>query len=145
MFCRNCGKELSGSPEICMNCGAKPMRGTGFCPGCGASTTPLTEICVKCGAGVGKGLAGDISPKSRLAATLLAGFLGLFGAHRFYIGKTGTAVVMLLLGIVGCATVWVFGLGLVFLIPVWIWAFVDFIFAIIGRMTDNEGKLIQKW
>ncbi len=52
---------------------------------------------------------------------------------------------MLLLGIVGCATVWVFGLGLVFLIPVWIWAFVDFIFAIIGRMTDNEGKLIQKW
>ncbi len=29
MFCRNCGKELTGSPEICPNCGAKLMTGTG--------------------------------------------------------------------------------------------------------------------
>jgi len=49
MFCRNCGKELTGTPEICTNCGAKPMAGTGFCPGCGAPTTPMTEICTKCG------------------------------------------------------------------------------------------------
>jgi len=40
MFCRNCGKELEGAPEICMNCGAKPMAGTSFCHGCGAPTTP---------------------------------------------------------------------------------------------------------
>lgn len=49
MFCRNCGKELIGSPEICPNCGARPMRGNSFCSNCGASTTPLTEICPKCG------------------------------------------------------------------------------------------------
>jgi hypothetical protein len=49
MFCRNCGKELTASPEICIDCGAKPMAGTGFCPGCGAPTTPLTEICTRCG------------------------------------------------------------------------------------------------
>jgi len=79
------------------------MSGTSFCHACGATTTPLTEICIKCGARVAKELAGDISPKSRLAATLLAFFLGGFGAHRFYIGKTGTAVVMLILGIVGLA------------------------------------------
>lgn len=52
MFCRNCGKELTGSPEFCMNCGARPMAGTSFCPGCGAPTTPMTEICTKCGAKV---------------------------------------------------------------------------------------------
>ncbi|HUV46007.1 MAG TPA: hypothetical protein VMW45_02955 [Dehalococcoidia bacterium] len=52
MFCRNCGKELIGSPEICTNCGAKPMSGTSFCPNCGAPTTELTEICPKCGARV---------------------------------------------------------------------------------------------
>jgi len=52
MFCRNCGKELTGSPEICPNCGAKPMKGTSFCPNCGAPTTELTEICPKCGARV---------------------------------------------------------------------------------------------
>jgi TM2 domain-containing membrane protein YozV len=127
-----------------MNCGARPMAGTSFCPGCGAPTTPLTEICVKCGARVARELAGDISPKSRLATTLLAWFLGIFGAHRFYIGKTGTAIVMLLLGIAGLATMWAF-VGYVFLIAVGIWAFVDFIVAVIGSMRDNDGKLIQKW
>ncbi|MGQ9546453.1 MAG: DUF4389 domain-containing protein [Dehalococcoidia bacterium] len=52
MFCRNCGKELIGTPEICPDCGAKPFRGTAFCPNCSASVTPLTEICIKCGARV---------------------------------------------------------------------------------------------
>ena len=33
-----------------------------------------------------------ISRKSRLVAFLLAFFLGMFGAHRFYVGKTGTAI-----------------------------------------------------
>ncbi len=145
MFCRNCGKELTGSPEFCMNCGARPLSGTGFCPGCGATTTALTEICVKCGARVAAtALPGDISPKSRLAATLLAFFLGVFGAHRFYVGKTGTAVVMLILGLVGFATVWFF-LGIIFLAAVGIWAFIDFLIAIVGSMRDSEGKLIQTW
>ena len=86
-----------------------------------------------------------VSNKSRLTTTLLAWFLGIFGAHRFYIGKTGTAVVMILLGVVGWATVWVFGFGLVLLIAVGIWAFVDFIIAVTGNMRDTEGRLIQKW
>ena len=125
------------------------MDGTSFCHGCGAPTTPLTEICVKCGARVAKELAGDISPKSRLATTLLAFFLGGVGAHRFYVGKTGTAIVMLLLTIAGVATTvfffwWFFG-GYIFFIAVGIWAFVDFIVAVIGSMRDKDGKRIQKW
>ncbi len=145
MFCRNCGKELTGSPEICMNCGAKPLAGNSFCHACGAQTNPLAEICIKCGARLAKAEALDISPKSRLATALLAWFLGVFGAHRFYLGKIGTAVVMLILSIIGWSTVWVFGIGLVFLIPVGIWAFIDFIIAIIGNMKDKEGKLIKNW
>ena len=70
----------------------------------------------------------EISPKSRLASTLFAFFLGEFGAHRFYLGKIGTAVAMLLTA---------GGLG--------IWALVDFIFAVSGRMRDKEGKLISNW
>jgi len=121
------------------------MGGTGFCHSCGAPTTPLTEICVKCGTKVAKAIAGDISPKSRLAVTLLAWFLGIFGAHRFYLGKIGTAVVMLILGIIGLSTVWIFGIGLVCLIPVGIWALIDFIYAVSGHMKDKEGKVILKW
>jgi len=113
----------------------------------------------ECGARVAKELSGDISPKPRLATTLLAFFLGVFGAHRFYIGKTRTAIVMLLLGIAGLGIVgWVIvqgGLGFLefvfgiyvfsILTTVGIWAFVDFIFAVTGRMKDKEGRLIQKW
>jgi TM2 domain-containing membrane protein YozV len=69
-----------------------------------------------------------VSDKSRLAVTLFAFFLGVFGAHRWYLGKTGTAIAMLL----------TFG-GLT------IWALVDFIMAVSGQMRDKEGKLIVKW
>ena len=54
-------------------------------------------------------------------------------------------MIMLVLGILGWATIWIFGLGLVFLIPVSIWALIDFIFAVSGNMRDSEGKLIKNW
>jgi len=129
MFCRNCGKELIGTPEICLGCGAKPLIGSSFCQACGAKTSPVAEFCTECGAGLGvKTVAGDVSEKSRLATTLLAWFLGQFGAHRFYLGKIGTAILMILtLG----------GLG--------IWALIDFIYAVTGNMKDKEGKLIKNW
>jgi hypothetical protein len=129
MFCRNCGKELTGTPEICLGCGARPLVGSSFCHACGAPTNPLAEICVKCGVRLGKvETAGDVSPKSRLAVTLLAWFLGGFGAHRFYLGKIGTAIAMLFtMG----------GLG--------IWSLIDFIYAVSGNMKDKEGKLIKNW
>ena len=128
MFCRNCGKELIGTPEICIGCGAKPLIGSSFCQACGAATNALAEICTKCGARLGKPETVEVSPKSRLATTLLAWFLGEFGAHRFYLGKIGTGIVMFFtLG----------GLG--------IWAFIDFIMAVAGAMKDKEGKLIKNW
>ncbi len=69
-----------------------------------------------------------ISEKSRLAITLFTFFLGAFGGHRFYLGKIGTAIAMLLtLG----------GLG--------VWALVDFIMAVSGKMKDKEGRLITNW
>jgi len=86
----------------------------------------------------------SVSPKSRLAATLLAFFLGEFGAHRFYTGKIGTAVVMLVLAIIGIATVW-FLVGIAFLVAVGIWALVDFIFAVSGNMKDSQGRPITNW
>ena len=70
----------------------------------------------------------EISPKSRLAVTLFAFFLGGLGIHRFYLGKIGTAILMIItLG----------GLG--------IWTLVDFIMAVAGGMKDKEGRPIKSW
>ncbi|GAI91456.1 unnamed protein product [marine sediment metagenome] len=52
---------------------------------------------------------------------------------------------MLVLGIVGYATTWVWGLGFIFLTAVGIWAFIDFIYAVSGNMRDTEGRLIKNW
>ena len=70
----------------------------------------------------------NISKKSRLAATLLCFFLGIFGAHRFYAGKIGTAILM------------IFTLGGYF-----IWAIIDFIYIVSGKFADSEGKIIKNW
>lgn len=70
----------------------------------------------------------EISPKSRLAALLLCFLLGMVGAHRFYVGKIGTGILMLLtLG----------GLG--------IWALVDLILIVVGSFRDKEGRLVFLW
>jgi TM2 domain-containing membrane protein YozV len=68
------------------------------------------------------------SPKSRLAAALLCWFLGVLGVHRFYVGKIGTGVLMLVtLG----------GLG--------IWVIIDFIMVLIGAFKDKEERVLSNW
>jgi len=78
MFCRNCGKELTGAPESCTNRGAKPMAGTGFCHECGTPTTPLAETCTNCGTRLGKAIRGK-TWKTRAAGVLVivSGVLGV--------------------------------------------------------------------
>ena len=70
----------------------------------------------------------ETSPSSRLAVTLFAWFLGIFGVHRFYLGKIGTGIAMIFT---------IGGLG--------IWALVDFIMAVTGSMKDKKGKFIRSW
>jgi TM2 domain-containing membrane protein YozV len=69
-----------------------------------------------------------MSEKKILPAFLLCFFLGCFGAHRFYVGKIGTAILQIVtLG----------GLG--------IWALIDFIMIIIGSFTDKDGNKLTQW
>ena len=68
------------------------------------------------------------SPKSRLAAVLLAWFFGVLGVHRFYVGKVGTGILMILtLG----------GLG--------IWVLVDMIMILVGSFKDMQGRYLSNW
>ncbi|MBU6376395.1 MAG: TM2 domain-containing protein [Bdellovibrionales bacterium] len=68
----------------------------------------------------------DRSEKSFVATLLLCLFLGLFGVHRFYAGRVGTGILMLL-------TLGLFGL----------WAMLDLVMIAMGRFTDGKGNFIK--
>lgn len=72
--------------------------------------------------------------KSRTVAAFLAGLLGMVGAHRFYVGKIGTGVAILLLSIS-----WV-GLPIAF-----VWAMIDFIIILSGGFKDKRGNQLTQW
>lgn len=81
----------------------------------------------------------DANRKSVGAAYLLLIFLGGFGAHRFYLGRTGTAVTQLLFGIFGALLVF-FIIGFLLLIPLWIWLFVD-LFLVPSIVREENMRL----
>jgi TM2 domain-containing membrane protein YozV len=64
-------------------------------------------------------------PKSSAAAGLLQLFFGTFGIGRFYIGSTAVAVVQLVLSLTGLFFTMFCLVGIVILIPLWVWTFVD--------------------
>ena len=66
------------------------------------------------------------SPKSYVAIVLLCFFLGTLGVLRFYVGKIGTGILMLITA---------GGLG--------IWQIIDFVVAVVGHFRDKQGRYIK--
>lgn len=79
--------------------------------------------------------------KSTGAAYLLWFFLGGLGGHRFYLGRTGSGIVMAVLFILGWLTL-ALGVGMLLLIIVGIWALID-AFLIPGMIQQQKEKVRQ--
>lgn len=101
-----------------------------YCTGCGTQIHSSATNCPSCGAvQSGSGIRdSNASPKRRLVALLLNMFFGIFGVHRFYVGKVGTGVLQF----------FTFG-GLL------IWTCIDFIIILCGTFKDIDNKRLTEW
>ncbi len=70
----------------------------------------------------------EISDRSRGVALALAGVLGVFGCHRFYVGKIGSGL---------CQLFTVGGFG--------IWYLYDVIMVASGSFRDADGRRLVNW
>lgn len=110
-FCSNCGNEMNDNQDVCLKCGKEVNR-------------------------VNQNYNGVVSQKSKVAAGLLAIFLGTFGVHNFYLGYTGKAVTQLLLTILSC--------GLLSIISA-IWSLIEGILILTGSIkTDGNGNPLSE-
>ncbi|MGE3242816.1 MAG: NINE protein [Pirellulales bacterium] len=75
-----------------------------------------------------------VSDKNRLLALLLALLFGVFGAHRFYVGKIPSALAFILLDLtfIGFAVTG-------------IWSMIDALFFAAGEFTDDNGDKLVNW
>lgn len=106
-----------------------------YCKKCGAQVNDEAVVCVGCGCAIEQSQTKccnnnvfdpNVSSRNGVAVLLLCFFLGCFGIHRFYVGKTGTGIAQLLtLG--GCG----------------IWVLIDFIMILTGDFRDDEGKIVK--
>ena len=106
VLCHACSAPVDARAVVCPACGERQLGGTEPPP---AAVAPATD-------------------KRALPAFLLCLILGVFGAHRFYVGKSKSGVLQLLtLGGVG------------------IWWLADLILIVTGAFRDAEGNRITEW
>jgi TM2 domain-containing membrane protein YozV len=139
------------------------------CKKCGAEMTGGSRFCLRCGAIVSpEGGETPTSPKSWATTALLAlpCLFGPFGAHRFYAGKTRTALIMLGIGLTGLVCIGMgvltaaldldspWGISVPFLIaflvnflflPLFVWATIDLIVVLTDNFKDGQGRTIKRW
>ena len=155
--CGSCGTAMPSSAEICPNCGARQqeaanapgaqrivqaraLRGHGgkvqssrietrgaVDPKLIVPSAPAVPKPIDIAAPAQKPAPSTDVSQRWLVALLLCLFLGVFGGHRFYVGKIGTGIAMLLtLG--GCG----------------LWVLVDLILIISGKFADSKGNVIAR-
>jgi len=101
-------------------------------------------------------LQSSVSDRVILPAFLLAFFFGIFGAHRFYVGKIRTGLLQLaglggcVLMVIVCATAWhvqpTAGILLATLIcACGVWAAIDWIMILCKVFTDGNGHRLVNW
>lgn len=110
MYCKNCGKEIDNNVSYCPVCGVSTNSSSQQA----TSQQPVINVINN---------APGYIHKKKWTAFWLCFFLGGLGAHRFYVGKTGTGIIWLL-------TLGLGGIG----------SLIDLIVILCGGFKDKAGQ-----
>jgi TM2 domain-containing membrane protein YozV len=132
--CPSCGAPASGTkcefcgtpiPEQKVVVNAPPPVASG-------NAAPFNDVQTHLGYAMGNTqYPAGYMPRSKTTALILAIFLGWIGAHRFYVGKSGTGLLMIV--VVVCSL----GLG-------WIWTLIDIIMIATDKFVDSNGYALSR-
>ena len=109
--------------------------------------------------GESKEKVSKISKRSRMVAFLLCYIFGMFGAHRFYVGKTHSGeafiagsvlpVILTWIAVYKAKTpntiVWLFLLSGLIALSVFIAWVIDLVTIILGKFKTPKGYVVKKW
>lgn len=127
-YCKFCGQVIDADCVICPKCG-KQVEEIKYSRPDNIIINNNNNASSSASASAMFGNASNVSPKSWLVTLLLCLFLGIIGIHRFYVGKIGTGILMILLLMTGISA---------------IWAIIDLILIILGKFKDKQGLLITR-
>jgi len=123
--CRNCGFEMPDTENFCGQCGSavyaqqqyapQPAQ---YAPPAGQYQQPMYYA--------GQPQIAQYSNKDTTTTMLLCLFLGIWGVHRFYVGKIGSGIVYFL-------TAGVFGIG----------SLIDMFSIAFGSFFDKKGNKLR--
>ena len=154
-FCFSCGSVVKKAAEICPKCGVNQSQRNNtaaidvYCISCGKSIKKEASICPFCGVRQGEGSGTGV--KNWTTTLLLIIFTGV--GHRFYVGKIGTAILMLLtmlfgyiFSIIGVEEYdeAILAIGGFIILAYAIWWIIDLISICTRKFTDKNGQPLKK-
>jgi len=123
MLCTKCNFINDSGALTCSNCGHNLLEEEGL----NEINSKAQEVKKEENDTIDSSKKEDVSNKKWSVVLILCILLGLIGFHRFYVGKGGTAILMLL-------TLGGFG----------IWTLVDLVIIFLSEFTDEDGRKIKR-